>query len=122
MCNTLYCGSRPGWDRCIPMTIDKQDCEVRWSVYVPYGPSLACLLPIAWELVRDDVSRTEIPWVGTMAWKCSIRRLTGEVGGVSGLLPFPFKLRFARAIPRATLGPANELATLTWDCESTDDC
>ena len=24
MYNALYCGSRPGWDRCIPMTIDKQ--------------------------------------------------------------------------------------------------
>ena len=33
MCNTLYCGSRPGWDRCIPMTIDKQFLVPRYIWY-----------------------------------------------------------------------------------------
>ena len=51
--------------------------------------------------------------LGIMAWKCLIRRLTGEVGGVSDFLSFPFELRSAGEILRISLVPANELAIFT---------
>ena len=56
----------------------------------------------------------ETPRVGIMAWQCLIRRLIGEVGGVSDFLSFPFELRSAEEILRTSSVPADELAIFTF--------
>ena len=62
--------------------------------------------------------------LGIMAWKCLIRQLTGEVGGVSDFLSFHFELRSAEEILRTSSVPADELVifTLGWSKPVVTSC